>query len=40
VERYLKDDFLEEELEKRREENLPPFTKLILAVFPKTEKRF
>jgi Primosomal protein N' (replication factor Y) - superfamily II helicase len=39
VERYLRDDFLEEELEKRREENLPPFTKLILAVFPKGREK-
>ncbi len=39
IKRYLRNDFLEEELERRREENLPPFTKLILAVFPKDRER-
>jgi len=35
IENYLREDFLEAELERRKEENLPPFSKLILAVFTK-----
>ncbi len=35
IEAYLKEDFLEKELERRKEENLPPFSKLIIAVFTK-----
>ncbi|WP_448588186.1 hypothetical protein [Thermocrinis sp.] len=35
IEHYLSEDFLQRELEKRKEENLPPFSKLIFAVFTK-----
>jgi len=35
IETYLSEDFLERELERRREENLPPFSKIVFAVFTK-----
>jgi len=39
IENYLREDFLEAELERRREENLPPFSKIILAVFTKEKTK-